>query len=98
VEWRGKVKIAEKRGERVRASSTASAGNVTISATGEFEYDGMEKITLTVAPAANQQPAVTQLTLSIPFAKGFADLYRPNRALTHPDKVAVPPARSPRTV
>ncbi len=94
VEWRGSVKLGEKRGELVRASSTATAGKVAISATAEFEHDGMEKITLTVSPAAGQ-PAVSELTLSVPFAKGFADLYRPNRAIIHPDKLVVKPGALP---
>lgn len=89
VEWQpagGGLKIDEKRGELVRVSSTATARNVAVNAAAEFEYDGMEKVTLTISPLAGQ-PAITQLTLSIPFTKGFADLYRPNRALFHLDKV-----------
>jgi len=89
VEWRGKTKIEEKRDELVHVSSTASAGNVTVNAAAEFEYDGMEKITLDVSAADGQKPNITQLTLSIPFAKGFADLYRANRNPIAPDKVQV---------
>ncbi|MBI2194906.1 MAG: hypothetical protein HYU36_23245 [Planctomycetes bacterium] len=88
VEWRGRVKVKEKRAERVLVTSTAAAGNVAVSASAEFEYDGMEKVTLTLAPQAGS-PAITRLTLSIPFVQGFADLYRPNRALLQPDKVNV---------
>ncbi len=94
VEWTGSVKVDEKHDELVRASSTAAAGNVTVNATGEFEFDGMEKITLNVAPAEGQ-PKISQLTLSIPLAKGFADLYRMNRALIHPDKVNILPGSIP---
>lgn len=88
VEWKGDVKIGEKKAESVQASSTARAGNVSVTAASEFEFDGMEKITLSIAPAEGQ-PSITRFTLSIPLAKGFADLYRPNRATIHPDKVNV---------
>jgi hypothetical protein len=88
VEWKGRAKMDEKKPELVRASSSAVAGNIALNATGEFEFDGLQKITLNIAPAEGQ-PSITQLTLSIPLVKGFADLYRLNRAIVHPDKVTV---------
>lgn len=96
VEWNSQVKLDQQKGEAVRASSTARAGNVMIQATGDFEFDGMEKIALQIAPAPGKQPAISQLTLSIPFAKGFADLYRPNNVLILPSsKVEVKPGKLP---
>jgi hypothetical protein len=46
VQWAGSVKVEDKRKESVRASSTAAAGSVSVNATGDFEFDGMEKVTL----------------------------------------------------
>jgi hypothetical protein len=52
VEWTGGVvKVGEKREEIVKTSTAATAGNVTINQSAEFEYDGMEKVTLDIAAA-----------------------------------------------
>lgn len=50
------------------------------------KFDGMEKMTLQIESESGKQPSVSQLSLSIPFAKGLADLYRPNHASFQPNK------------
>ena len=51
-------------------------------------FDGILGVMMGIA-LVEGKPAISDFTLSIPLAKGFADLYRPNRAIIHPDKANV---------
>lgn len=86
VTWQSDVAITDAQDHIVHAASSATAGDVRIDAHAAFEYDGMQKITLTIAPAQGA-PAIGELMMEIPLAKGFADLYRPNRRIVDRQKM-----------
>lgn len=75
AQWSGDTTLTETTDEKVTATSTAEAAGVRARVTNAIEYDGMEKITLTLEPTGGAV-TVNRFTLSIPIKAKYATLYR----------------------
>ena len=69
----GGVSVHKAAPEAVECRSTAQAEGLAVAATGAFEYDGMEKVTLTVKPA-KAGVTVEDLWLEIPMSAEYSKL------------------------
>jgi hypothetical protein len=77
IAWEGKApKVARKSDERVDFEGEGTFGGLVVRAKTEFEYDGVAKVTLRLAPAAGQKPAVDRLSLEFPLRGEAATLYQ----------------------
>lgn len=75
VVWsRSRNKITSRKPELVELTGATAFENLSVTATTEFEYDGMAKVTLKIAPLRDATPAIDHLALEIPLAKEFASL------------------------
>ncbi len=70
-----KIAVKEKKDDAITISGEAKSGAITLSSDVRFEYDGMEKLVLTLTPAANQKVELNELYLEVPLKKEFSALY-----------------------
>ena len=76
IKWdTDKLMIGSKADYPVFIDGSATAGNLTIKNNVMFEYDGMAKTVLTLAPVAGQKVDIDELYLEIPLKKEFSALY-----------------------
>jgi hypothetical protein len=75
VQWAGKTVIDSKKPELVTATADATAGNVRVQTRTQWEYDGMQRVTITLS-AAQGKPALSNFTLSLPLTPELTDLYQ----------------------
>lgn len=68
------LKVESAKPELVNLQSTAQEEGLKVSMTGAFEYDGMEKVTMKVAPSGRENPQVEGLWLEIPLKKEYSEL------------------------
>lgn len=69
-------KVTHKAEDRVDFEGEGTFGGLVVRAKTEFEYDGMAKVTLRLAPSEGQKPAIDRLTLEFPLREEAATLYQ----------------------
>ncbi|MBI4027427.1 MAG: hypothetical protein HY360_20750 [Verrucomicrobia bacterium] len=77
IAWERKstITIKSKKDDEVNVSGSARAGDLAVTSDVVFEYDGMAKIALTLAPAAGQKVEIDELYLEFLLKKEFSALY-----------------------
>lgn len=73
-------KIAAAKPELVEVAGQASFEGLAVKARTEFEYDGMAKLILKLAPTGGQPVAIDHLCLEFPLMKEFSTLYLRSQA------------------
>jgi len=71
----GAARVVKQGDDLVELAGEAACEGLAIRVRTEFEYDGMAKVTLTLAPEKDHKPAIDRLSLEFPVKKEFAALY-----------------------
>ncbi|MBI4028412.1 MAG: hypothetical protein HY360_25730 [Verrucomicrobia bacterium] len=72
---KSKITIKGKKDEAVNATGKTAAGAFTLSTDVTFEYDGMAKVVMTLAPQTGQTALIDELYLEAPLTKEYSALY-----------------------